>query len=379
MADGIPQRILMHNHNPLTLGEGNTPLVKSAALGLDLAVSDLRFKLESSNPTGSFKDRFTVAEVCRMLLNKRKVCLATSSGNTGSSLAAYCARTGIAFHLFVNEQTPPEKLLQSQAYGARIYRVLGFGIEAAGTMRVFELLQKMADDRRFDLIVSGYRYCPESMDNLRVISTEIAGQLEGAPDHVFVPVGGGGLLTAIWRGFRELHEQGRIERVPKIHAVQPAGNPTVYEAFKRKQLDIRSVRSTTRISGLSVPFDIDASAALRAVYASGGSAFAPSDEQIWSAQQLLSTREGIYSEPAGSTSVAGVIEAVQSGCIRPHESVVCIITGHGFKDSSSVARMTEVRETHVVAPDDIPGLDLTDGERPAVLEQMPPPGVWPTA
>src|SRR5262245_22103246 len=167
MAEGIPQRILLQGDNPLTLGEGNTPLVRSVALGQDLPVADLRFKLESSNPTGSFKDRFTVAEVTRMLLRKRKVCLATSSGNTGSSLAAYCARSGLAFHLFVNEQTPQEKLLQSQAYGARIYRVLGFGIEAADTIRVFELLQKLSDARGFDLVVSGYRYCPESVDNLR--------------------------------------------------------------------------------------------------------------------------------------------------------------------------------------------------------------------
>jgi threonine synthase len=334
-----------------------------------MQAGDVRFKLEASNPTGSFKDRFAAAEVARMLGAGRRLCLATSSGNTGSALAAYCARYGIAFHLFVNEHTPQEKLLQIRAYGARIYRVAGFGVDGATTLRVFELLQALAASARCDLIVSAFRYCPESMAALGGISIEIAGQLGGTPDHVFVPVGGGGLLTGIWRGFVELHQAGRVDRLPRIHAVQPAGNPTVFDAWRRGDTVVRTIRSATRISGLAVPFDIDASTALQSVYASGGSTLAPSDEEIWDAQKLLSMREGIYCEPAGATSVAGLLQAVRAGGVGAGERVVCIITGHGFKDSSAVERMTRDQETPLIAPEQIPGLDLS----PTGLSTRPDP------
>jgi threonine synthase len=352
------------NEQHVSLGEGNTPLVRSVALSNELSISNLHFKLESNNPTGSFKDRFAVAEVARMLKNGKQACLATSSGNTGSSLAAYCARYGIGFHLFINEHTPQEKLMQARAYGARIYRVRGFGVNGAATLRVLEKLQDLAAKDRYDLIVSAYRYCPDAMDNLRSICTELVAQLGNVPDHVFVPVGGGGLLTAIWRGFSALRDAGMAHQVPRIHAVQPAGNPTVYDAWKAHRQEVRSVTSTTLISGLSVPFDIDASYALSAVYATDADAFAPTDEEIWDAQRLLSTREGIYSEPAGATSLAGTIQAVRSGCVRPGETVVCLVTGHGFKDASAAERRIDC-DPPLVAPEEISDLDLGETARPA--------------
>jgi len=352
------------NEQRVSLGEGNTPLVPSVALGLEFSTPNLHFKLESNNPTGSFKDRFAAAEVARMLKNGKRACLATSSGNTGSSLAAYCARYGVAFHLFINEYTPQEKLLQARVYGARIYRILGFGVDGTATSRVLERLQDLAAKGRFDLLVSAYRYCPDAMDNLRSISTELALQLGQAPDHVFVPVGGGGLLTAIWRGFSALREAGQTSRMPRIHAVQPAGNPTVYDAWQARRQEIRTLTSTTQISGLSVPFDIDASRALEAVYATNACAFAPTDEEIWHAQRLLCKREGIYSEPAGATALAGAIQAIRSGCVQPNDTVVCIVTGHGFKDAVAAERMTD-GEIPLLAPEEISDLNLSETARPA--------------
>ena len=343
-----------------TLGEGNTPLIRSAAVGAQLSLRNLHFKLETSNPTGSFKDRFAAAEVTRMLRCNRKVCLATSSGNTGSSLAAYCARYGIGFYLFVNEQTPQEKLLQARAHGARIHRVLGFGIDGLETQRTFDLLQEIAAAGGFDLLVSAYRYCPEGMDHLRLISREVVEQLRDTPDHVFVPVGGGGLLTAVWRGFLALHETGVVARLPRIHAVQPAGNPTVFDAWKARRTEVRPLLSTTQISGLSVPFDIDGSDALRAVYDSNGCALAPTDEEIWDAQRLLSQREGIYAEPAGATSLAGAIQGAHAGWLRPDETVVCLVTGHGFKDSDAVERMTDDGDVPLVAPEELASVELKE-------------------
>jgi threonine synthase len=353
------------NEQQVSLGEGNTPLVRSVALSNELSISNLHFKLESNNPTGSFKDRFAVAEVARMLKNGKQVCLATSSGNTGSSLAAYCARYGIGFHLFINEQTPQEKLLQARAYGALIYRVRGFGVDGAATLGVLEKLQELAAKGSYELTVSAYRYCPDAMDNLRSICTELVAQLGKVPEHVFVPVGGGGLLTAIWRGFSALRDAGVTPQIPRIHAVQPAGNPTVYDAWKARRKEVRAVTSTTLISGLSVPFDIDASYALDAVYATNACAFAPTDEEIWDAQRLLSSHEGIYSEPAGATSLAGTIQAVRSGCVQPGDTVVCLVTGHGFKDARAIERMLDDCHTPLVAPEEILALDLGETSRQA--------------
>ena len=126
----------------MTMGEANTPLVTSSWLTQALGIKQIYFKLECSNPTGSFKDRFVAAEVSNLIRNGQNICLATSSGNTGSSLAAYCARYGIECHLFVNEEVPEAKLTQIKAYEPHIYRVRDFGIEAASTLRVFSLLQR---------------------------------------------------------------------------------------------------------------------------------------------------------------------------------------------------------------------------------------------
>ena len=111
----------------VTLGEGQTPLVRSRHLGPSNGVTELYFKVEGSNPTGSYKDRFAAAAVAHMLAQGKRHCIATSSGNTGAALAAYCAAAGIACDIAAVETAPEEKLRQMMAYGARVYKVRGFG------------------------------------------------------------------------------------------------------------------------------------------------------------------------------------------------------------------------------------------------------------
>jgi len=110
----------------VTLGEGNTPLIRSLRVGPHEGLDRLFFKLENTNPSGSYKDRFVAAEVEQVLASGAKGCLATSSGNTGSALAAYCARYGLPCVVLVGETTPAGKLAQMQAHGARVLRVRGF-------------------------------------------------------------------------------------------------------------------------------------------------------------------------------------------------------------------------------------------------------------
>lgn len=286
-----------------------TPCVASAEHG-----ERLWFKLESCQPSGSYKDRFAAAEVARLAALSVKRVVATSSGNTGSALAAFCARAGIDCAVVVNADAPSGKLAQMRAHGARVLRVRGFTVDAAVTERVFAVLRGLG----IPLVVSAFRYCPEAMAAVSSLASEL---VSFEPAHVFVPVGGGGLYTAVARGFAGI----------RVHAVQPEGCATVVDAWRSSEKVARVVQSTTRISGLSVPNDIDATLALAALYENGGEGVAVSDEEIFAAQRTMLSREGIYCEPAGAAAYAGWLK------LRPAGRSVCLVTGHGFKDPDSIA------------------------------------------
>ena len=327
----------------VTLGEGGTPLVASARIGPCRGAGRLLFKLESCNPTGSYKDRFIAAEMERILQRRARACVATSSGNTGSSLAAYSARYDVRCAIVVNADAPAGKLAQMQAHGARVMRIPGFVTDPAVTEQVFAQLAELARCRNIPLVVSAYRYCPEGMTGVESIATELA---EQAPEveHVFVPVGGGGLFTATVQGFE------RARRKVKVHAVQPEGCATVAASFVRGDTEIRPVVSATRVSGLAVPFDIDAGRALAKLRACGGQAFCVSDDAIFAAQAMLMEEEGIYCEPAGAAALAGWLRAIEAGAVRPQDPAVCLVTGHGSKDPASIAAIASLHPAVETVP-----------------------------
>lgn len=314
----------------VTLGEGHTPLIRSVRIGPREGLERLFFKLENTNPSGSYKDRFAAAEVARVLASGAKGCLATSSGNTGAALAAYCARYGLPCVILAGTTTPAGKLAQMQAHGARVLRVHDFLSSPTVVQAAFAALPATAAELSLSLVVSAYRYCPLGMAGVESLSREL---LEQSPllQHVFVPVGGGGLFTAVCRGFEKA-----TGAKPLIHCVQPAGCATVVAAFERGDDAIYPVESTTRISGLSVPFDIDGRLALSYLRQSGGRAFGVSDEDVFEAQQMLLRDEGVYAEPAGATALAGLRVALREGVVKPHETAVCLVTGNGFKDPDSI-------------------------------------------
>ncbi|HEV2275561.1 MAG TPA: pyridoxal-phosphate dependent enzyme, partial [Acidobacteriaceae bacterium] len=161
-------------------------------------------------------------------------------------------------------------------------------------------------------------------------------------------VGGAGLYSAIVQGFLKSQET-----LPRIHAVQPDGCLTVVASYLNGTSDIRSVTSTTRISGLSVPTDIDGSRALRLLHLCQGTGIAVSDAEVFSAQRTLVEKEGIYCEPAGATAFAGWLRAVGEGLVRDGESSVCLVTGHGFKDPASIFRLAEENPGSTVHLDDL--------------------------
>lgn len=313
-----------------TMGEGNTPLVQSVRIGPKHDMH-LLFKMEMCNPNGSYKDRFVAAQVTEFLVRKVQVCVATSSGNTGASLASFSARYGIACAVFVNELAPPGKLRQMQGHGARVFRVKNFVTLPDVTQRVYARLQRLSDENSIPVVVSAYRYCPRAMRAVEGIAAELFSRCGNGLDHIFVPVGGGGLFTAICRGV-----SGTNGPHPRIHAVQPQGCLTLVSAYAEGRDDILPVNSTTRISGLAVPFDIDARLGLAELRRSGGRGVAVSDAEVFAAQKQMLREEGIWCEPAGAAALAGCLRARNEGWIAPGETVVCLVTGHGFKDADSL-------------------------------------------
>lgn len=319
----------------LTLGEGNTPLVRSRRIGPAAGLANLHFKLESLNPTGSYKDRFATAAVSQMLVRGATHCLATSSGNTGAALAAACAVAGIPLHLAIVEPAPEDKLLQMLAYGAVLRRIRGFGLDPEATARTFADLRRLAKRPGWSLEVSAYSVSPEGMRGVETLALELDAQLASRIDHVFLPSGGGGLCLATARGFE------RCAASPAVHCVQPEGNDTIAGPLREGRDHGRRVDPcTTTVSGLQVPNLLDANAVIAACRASGGNGHLVPDASVYEWQSRLAREEGIFAEPAGAVALAGALCAAARGEIDPEATVVCVVTGSGFKDGASLRRMT---------------------------------------
>lgn len=333
--DSVPEQFRV------SLGEGDTPLVRSEKIGPRAGLANLYFKLELANPTGSFKDRFGAAAISHMLANRKTVCIATSSGNTGSSLAACCAKAGIPCKIAVVETAPEGKLKQMRAYGAEILRVRKFGLDPDVTQQAFDLLKQRAAQPDTALQVSSFIYSPEGMSGVQTISYELAEQTTRPIDHVFCPAGGGGLTLAVARGFRWLVEHGQLAKTPAVECVQPEGNNTMAGPLRDGMPQGQAVNCTTKISGLQVPNINDAHMVVEACRASGGTGHLVVDQDVWTVQKRLAREEGIFSEPAGATALAGILQAAAKGYFKPDAHVVCLITGFGFKDEESIGRLVE--------------------------------------
>jgi threonine synthase len=317
----------------VSLGEGNTPCVPSRRIGPAAGLRRLWFKLETGNPTGSYKDRFAAAAVSGMVARGVGDCWATSSGNTGAALAAYCAAAGIRCRIAVVETAPAEKLFQMRAYGAEVFRVRGFGVDAGVTDRVFARLREVGQAPGASLQISAYAWSPEGMRGVESLAEELPGQVPGGPDAVFCPAGGGGLALAVCRG------SARGARTVAVHCVQPEGNDTIATPLREGAEAARAVACTTRISGLQVANVIDGHEVVRACRDSGGTGHIVSDDAVWAMQGRLAREEGIFCEPAGAVAVAGAIQAAERGELDADAAVVCVVTGIGFKDASAVVRM----------------------------------------
>lgn len=326
----------------LTLGEGNTPLVKSRQLGKLLGLDNLYFKLEMVNPSGSYKDRFAVCAIAGLIQKNSKVCFATSSGNTGSALSAYSAAAGIKCYLAVVDGAPVGKLQQMQVYGAETLMIKDFGKDANVTVEVMNGLHRLAQNLGVSVHISAYHFSPLAMAGVQTIAYEIAEEIPGFNGHIFSPAGGGGLTFAVIKGFNKWKEVSPQFKIPKVHCVQPEGNDTISGPLRNGLSEAQAVaKSLTSISGLQVPNIIDGNEVLNACRAMGAAGFTVTDDDVYDCQERLAKMEGIYCEPAGAVALAGVLMALKHRVINKKDDVVCLVTGHGFKDPVSGAKIAQ--------------------------------------
>ena len=336
------------------LGEGDTPLIRSRRIGPQSGLDHLWFKMDHCNPTASFKDRYAAVAISHMRAAGQTRCIATSSGNTGASLAAYCAAARISCHIALVETAPLGKLQQMLAYGAKIMRIRGFGLDIDVTANVFDRLVEIAAAPDAALQISAFRYSPLGMSGIRSVSFELNEQVSGTIDHVFCQAGGGGLAMGTAEGFLQLASEGAIARPPRVHTVQPAGNDTIATPLRDGSLVGRDVNCTTKISGLQVASVTDADGAIAACRKTDGTGYVVDDDTVWSTQRRLAHEEGIFCEPAAAVSLAGALRSLELGDISPDSTVVCMITGSGFKDPPSVEKMIGTATCPLIDPADVP-------------------------
>lgn len=318
----------------ISLGEGDTALLEATSSRLNgPGGPTVCFKAEYQNPTGSFKDRIAAMSTAIIRRDKLIGAVGTSSGNGGASIAAQSARAGFPVMLFTVSGIVDRKLQQILAHGAQANIVAELGSSFEGVEEVAETIAAMAAEQGWLAYLTGARYAPEAMRGAETISFELGEQRRTATA-VYVPIGGGGLLASIWRGYQRLSQS-----TPRLVGVQPAGCPTLNRALAGSFGPLDEALTTT-ISGLQVPvlFDFDATTAISG---SGGHVVEVSDQQTWDAQTILAREEGHFVEPAGATALAGVLADLESGELSDNDEVIVILSGAGHKDPTSVARLTQ--------------------------------------
>jgi len=341
-------RELLPTNKELYLGEGGTPLIKARNLSEELHV-DIYLKDETRNPTWSFKDRPISVGVAKGVEFNVKVAVTASSGNAAASLAAFSAKAGIKAVAFVPHFSSLGKVAQLIMYGAEVVRLRWAGSEDP----TVKMMREMALKYGWYPVPSFGPFNPYQFEGNKTISYEIAEQLSwSSPDWVIIPVGGGGLLAGSWKGFKEFKHLDLIRSTPRIAAIQPEGNSPLVRAFKqgKKPFEIEPWGEPHTIAtGLEDPYPWDGDAALTAIRESEGTAISVSDEEILESQKLLARKEGIFAEPSGVASLAGMIKLVKEGVIERGDKTVVLITGGGLKDMDVVLERVEIPP--VIEPD----------------------------
>jgi threonine synthase len=318
----------------VSLGEGDTPLLRLPRVARDVGVKDVYVKNEAANPTGSHKDRLAALAVSAARQIGAEVVTGASTGNHGAALAAYSAQAGLRCVIFTTA-------------------TIADGMRAAIQVTGAELVVAADSDARYGLMTEavereGWLVCtngtsppvgspPFAVEGYRTVAYEICEQLGGrAPDWVVIPVSYGDCLAGVQRGFAHLAETGRIERAPRLAAVEPYGALGRALASGTEAQGPVSFAPTTPAFSLAVRFTTDQ--AIRAVKAAGGVAVTVPEDELLHEQHRLGRLSGLYAEVSSSITIAAARRLAREGTIAPDASVVCVLTATGLKDPATTLR-----------------------------------------
>jgi threonine synthase len=343
---------------------GFTPLVRARRLAEALGIKELYIKDDSVNhPTFSYKDRVVSVAATRAVELGFRVFACASTGNLAGSVAAHAARLNLECFVFIPNDLEPAKVLGASIYGPHVVAVDGNYDD------VNRLCTQIAD--RYGWGFANINLRSYYAEGAKTTGFEIAEQLGWRfPDHIVSPVAGGTLLPRIYKGLREFRDIGLVEgRLPRIHAAQPAGSAPVIRALEAGLEFPEPVKPATIAKSLAIGNPADGFQVLKVIKETQGSGAMVSDQAILDAVALLAETEGIFTEPAGGTTLAATRVLIERGVIGRDESVVVCITGNGYKTA-------DVMLDQVAQPTQI-GRSLSDFER-AIQPRAAGPRVVPT-
>lgn len=326
---------------------GWTPVYNLSRLAGDLGLRNLWLKDESRNPTASFKDRASAVVVARALQIGADVVVTASTGNAGAALAGMSAAIGQKSVILAPRTAPPAKVAQLLVFGAQVLLVDGSYDQA------FDLSIQAAEEFGWYCRNTGFN--PFTAEGKKTAAFEIWESIykggikhsPASPLSIFVSVGDGNIIAGIHKGFKDLSRLGWIEHLPRLYGVQAEGSAAIAKAYMSRSEDIQPVSANTLADSISVDLPRDGVRAVRAARETAGSYIVVSDEEILKAIAVLGN-VGIFAEPAGATSYAGLVKAMKLGLVGREDPVLVINTGSGLKDVK--AAMQSVSEAPVIEP-----------------------------
>ncbi len=327
---------VVQKKNIRSLGEGGTPLIKSRRLKDEINLKELYLKNEGLNPTGSFKARQVSVGISKAVEFDKKVIGVVSSGNVGVASAAYAAYAGLQCHIVIWAEmeglgNPHIKMAPALLFGANVNQTKPS--KSAFFIRdSLILMRNVCIKKNWVPLISARCVNPFAEEGAKTIAYEICDDLNwNVPDWICLPIGGGGLLSEVWKGFLEMKTLGLIERLPKLAGFQSGSFQHVALAFKRKLEFVEPLY--TILEKKSLAYSLDGEWALRSIRQSNGFVDLISEENILETQRKLALNEGIIAEPMAAWGLAGLISSIEKGRIQHDEKVVVCITGRNVEYS----------------------------------------------
>ncbi|HJS67354.1 MAG TPA: threonine synthase [Nitrospiraceae bacterium] len=323
----------------VTLGEGNTPLIRAMRLAKQIAPGiDLYLKFEGMNPTGSFKDRGMTLAISKAVESGAKAVICASTGNTSASAAAYGARAGLAVYVLI----PAGKIAMGKLSQAMMHQATVIQIEG-NFDQALTIVKDLSVIHRIELVNS---INPYRIEGQKTAAMEVCDELGDAPTVHALPVGNAGNITAYWKGYQEYRAANQSTRLPRMIGFQAAGAAPI--VLGRIVENPQTVATAIRIGN---PASWEA--ALIAVKESAGAIDSVMDEEILQAYTAVAVTEGVFCEPASAASVAGVMKLRRQGGLREGETVVCTLTGHGLKDADTAISVSVQPKTVRATREDV--------------------------